>query len=86
MRHPRSLMVLAAACAGVAVASIPASSARAATATWDAGGTGMLWSDNANWNPDAAVEASDARFAAGGAVTTAGTVTNIVDANTSVLS
>ena len=88
MRRQRSCMtVLAGACAGVvAVGSVLTSSARAAIATWDGTGAGMLWSDNANWNPDGAVEANDARFGAVGAVVSAGGITNIVDANTSVLS
>ncbi|MEA2710212.1 MAG: hypothetical protein QOF78_2813, partial [Phycisphaerales bacterium] len=80
----RSLMVLAAACAGV-VAFVP-TSARAAILTWDAGGAGSVWSDNANWAPDGAIDGNDAKFAAGGAVTTAGAVTNIVDADRTVLS
>src|SRR5687767_13271921 len=85
MRRQRSLMILAAACAGVCVASAPAL-VNAAAVTWDGGGAGSVWSDDANWGPDGPVAGSDAKFAAAGASTTAGTVTNIVGVNTAVLS
>jgi autotransporter-associated beta strand protein len=76
-------MVLAAACA--AVVALAQASTHAATATFDNGGVdGGLWSNDLNWDPDGPVEGNDANFAAAGAVTTAGTVTNVVVANTSV--
>src|SRR5688572_12268801 len=86
MRRHRALMVLAAACAGVvASAAATPNVARAAAVTWDAGGTGGLWSDNANWSGDVAVAGNDAKFADAGAVANGSTaVTNTVDGNTTV--
>ena len=86
MRRQRSLMVLAAACAGVvASAVVVPNMARAAAVTWD-GAAGGVWSDDANWAPDGPVAGNDAKFGAAAASNTAGAVTNIVSGNTTVLS
>lgn len=74
-----------AACFSVAssVAFIGSDAARAAAISWDNGNTNNLWSDSVNWNPDSAASGNDITFAATG-VAAAGTVTNIVDANTTI--
>jgi hypothetical protein len=59
-------------------------SANAAAITWDNGGANQLWSNPTNWNPDGAAAGNEITFDATAASTTAGTVTNIVDANVSV--
>lgn len=54
---------------------------------WDAGGaaTNLNWGNAANWDPDGIPAAgSTVTFGATGSSTTAGTVTSIVDVNTSV--
>ena len=84
MRRQRVLMVLAAACAGVAASAAAPNVVRAAAVTWD-GPAGGLWSDDANWAPDSPVAGNDAKFAATGAVTSsAGTVTNVVGADATI--
>lgn len=55
----------------------------AAAITWDNGNSNGLWSDSVNWNPDSAASGNDITFAATG-VAAAGTVTNTVDANTTI--
>ena len=83
-RGHRALFVLAAAAGGVGL--LPSTDALGAVSTFDNGGLDLFWSNNANWNPDAAVAGNDAKFNSATATTSASTVTSVVDANTSVLS
>jgi fibronectin-binding autotransporter adhesin len=81
-RHHRAVCVLAAASAGVL--GLFAQQSRAATETFDNGGGDLLWSNNTNWNPDAAVDTNDAKFGAVGSTLSNSTVTNIVDVSRTV--
>lgn len=56
----------------------------AAPLIWDNGGANLIWSDSLNWNPDGAAAANEITFDATGSSTTAGTVTNIVNANVTI--
>ncbi len=53
---------------------------------WDGGGTGMLWSTQDNWDPAGSPADKIVVFDNTAASGTAGTVTNTVDANTTVAS
>src|SRR3954467_1082634 len=84
MHRKQSRFALVAAASAAVVSLFTGQTRAAVTETWDNGGGDSLWSNNTNWNPDAAVATNDAKFSSATATTSNSTVTNIVDANTTV--
>jgi autotransporter-associated beta strand protein len=80
----RTARVLSAAVVA-AVLGLPHARTRAATATWQGGGTTLNWSDAANWTGNLPAD-NDVVFGSAGAGATQTTITNVVDANFTIQS